>query len=132
VRAQIENIVCTLAVFVNNTGFASVRRRQPAPWVASLFLVCSSYCCLPTQLKISAEDLAKEGLTHDFVGGCMLFETVVVPVAGLMVAFAVSAADTHTGITNAVGRPAKEADITTTSFPNPVLDDDETSVEEPI
>jgi hypothetical protein len=49
-----------------------------------------------------------------------------------MVAFAVSAADMHTGITNAVGRPAKEADITTTSFPNPVLDDDETSVEEPI
>jgi hypothetical protein len=34
-------------------------------------------------LKINEKDLQKEGLTLGFVGGCMLFETVMLPLAGL-------------------------------------------------
>ena len=33
-----------------------------------------------------ADDLEKEGLTHNFIGGCMLFGTLVLPAVSLMIA----------------------------------------------
>ena len=87
-------------------GFASAKCCPYVDQRANVFKIATEASILATLtlailLKISVADLAKEGLTPDFIGVCMLFQTLVVPIGTLVVAFAASALDIHAEVMEA-------------------------------
>jgi hypothetical protein len=85
-------------------------------------------------LKISTSDLEKEGLSHKFVGGCMLVETLVLPLAALgLSAFLVAhevkdAQEEHVGISDIVERARRKLtkspqQLPKVQFANPLPED---------